>query len=186
MLRVTILMFIALLLSQRPAVAQGPTYHRGRTMTPEEAKAWDTTVGPAGKELPPGSGTAKEGKSVWMRRCAECHGADGKYQWPYRLHGPSGGKGPMLVGEADEPASSNIWDYVKGKGVVRDRAFATTIWDYINRGMPLGEQSGTLTPNEVYGLTAYLLYLNGIIREDEVMNATTLPKVHMPHGPKTK
>ena len=65
MSRVTILPFIALLLTLRPAVAQGPTYHRGRAMTAEEVKAWDTTVGPAGKELPPGSGTAKEGKPVW-------------------------------------------------------------------------------------------------------------------------
>ena len=65
-------------------------------------------------------------------------------------------------------------------------AFATTIWDYINRGMPLGEQAGTLTPNEVYGVTAYLLYLNGIIHEEDVMDAKTLPQVRMPHGPRSK
>jgi len=58
--------------------------------------------------------------------------------------------------------------------------FATTIWDYINRGMPLG-QEGTLKPNEVYSLTAFLLYKNDVIKEDEVMDADSLPKVKMPN-----
>jgi cytochrome c len=58
--------------------------------------------------------------------------------------------------------------------------FATIIWDYINRGMPLG-QEGTLKPNEVYALTAFLLYKNEVIREDEVMDAQSLPKVKMPN-----
>jgi len=59
--------------------------------------------------------------------------------------------------------------------------FATTVWDYINRGMPLGRE-GTLTPDEVYGLTAYLLFINGVIPEDEVLDAQSLPKVKMPIG----
>jgi cytochrome c len=160
-----------LLIHWSVAIAQGPTYHRGRSMTPEEVKAWDTAVGPEGKELPPGSGTAREGAKVWAQRCAACHGADGKYQWPLRAHPPSGGKAPILAGE---------------RGVIARRQFATTLWDYIQRAMPLGEQARTLTAAEVYAVTAYLLFLNGVIQQDDVMDATTLPKVQMPYGPRTK
>lgn len=150
------------------ALAQGPTYKRGRLATPEEIKAWDMAVGPEGKELPPGSGTAQQGAQVFARRCASCHGADGKYQWPLRAHPPSGGLAPILAGE---------------KGVIVAREFATTIWDYINRAMPLGQEAGTLTYDEVYAVTAYLLYLDGIVKENESLDAKSLPKVRMPHRP---
>ncbi len=148
------------------AVAQMPTYNLGKTLSAEELRAWDTGIGPEGKELPPGSGTAKVGAKVWMLHCAKCHGADGKYQWPLRAHPPSGGKAPLLAGE---------------KGVVVSRQFATTIWDYIKRAMPLGEEAGSLTADEVYAVTAYLLHLNGFIKEDAVMDAKSLPQVRMPH-----
>ena len=150
------------------ALAQGPTYKRGRPATPEEIKAWDMAVGPEGKELPPGSGTAKQGAQVFAKRCAACHGTDGKYQWPLRAHPPSGGLAPVLAGE---------------KGVIVAREFATTIWDYINRAMPLGQEAGTLTHDEVYAVTAYLLYLDGIVKENEVLDAKSLPNVRMPHRP---
>jgi S-disulfanyl-L-cysteine oxidoreductase SoxD len=166
--------------------AQGPAYHRGHTMSPDEVKAWDFTVGPQGKELPPGNSTAREGAKVWAVHCAACHGIDGKYQWPQRVHLPSGGKAPMLAGDANQPVSTSIWDYVKGKSVIANRQFATTVWDYINRAMPLGEKAGTLNASEVYGVTAYVLYLNGIIGQDDVLDAKSLPKVHMPHGPAAK
>ena len=156
------------LVAYSAALAQGPTYGRGRPAAPEEIKAWDMAVGPEGKELPPGSGTAKQGAPVFAKRCAACHGADGKYQWPLRAHPPSGGLAPVLAGE---------------KGVVVAREFATTIWDYINRAMPLGQEAGTLTHDEVYAVTAYLLYLDGIVKENEVMDAKSLPKVRMPHRP---
>ena len=150
------------------ALAQTPTYKVGRTPSAEEIRTWDTAIGPEGKELPPGRGTAQEGAKVWAQRCAQCHGADGKYQWPLRAHPPSGGKAPLLAGE---------------KGVIVGRQFATTIWDYINRAMPLGEEAGTLSADEVYGVTAYLLFLNGIIQESDVMDASSLPKVRMPRRP---
>ena len=172
MSRLATVLWASLLLTPWPAaLAQGPTYHRGRTLTPEEVKAWDTGIGPEGKELPPGSATAREGATVWTRRCAACHGADGKYQWPLRAHPPSAGKAPLLAGET---------------GVIIRRQFATTIWDYVNRAMPLGEQAGTLTANEVYAVTAYLLYLNGIIQQDDVMDAKTLHKIQMPRGPRVQ
>ena len=170
--RLTVLLLPLFLLTYGTrSIAQGPTYHRGRTMTPEAVKAWDTAVGPEGKELPPGKGTAREGVQVWARRCSACHGMDGKYQWPRRAHPPSAGKAPLLAGEL---------------GVVAKRQFATTLWDYINRAMPLGEQAGTLTASEVYAVSAYVLYLNGIIGQDDVMDASTLPQVQMPRGPRKK
>ena len=157
--------------SRDAALAQMPTYRLGRTPSTEEIRTWDTAVGPEGKELPPGNGTAKDGAKVWAQRCAKCHGADGKYQWPLRAHPPSGGKAPVLAGE---------------KGVIAGRQFATTIWDYVKRAMPLGEEAGTLSADEVYAVTAFLLYLDGIIKEDTVMDSRSLPKVQMPHGPRLK
>lgn len=180
------LLMILVAASFQTASAQGPSYHRGLTMSAEEVKAWDTTVGPEGKELPPGSSTAREGAKVWAVHCAVCHGIDGKYQWPQRVHLPSGGKAPMLAGDASQPVSTSVWDYVKGKGVIANRQFASTVFDYINRAMPLGPKAGTLSASEVYGVTAYVLFLNGIIGQDDVLDAKTLPKVHMPHGPAVK
>ena len=150
------------------ALAQMPTYNVGRTLSAEEVRGWDTSIGIEGKELPPGSGSAKEGVRIYAQRCAVCHGLDGKYQWPLRAAPAGVGKGPVLAGE---------------KGVVAERQFATTVWDYINRAMPLGQEAGTLSPNEVYAVGAYVLYLGGIIKETDVMDATSLPKVQMPHRP---
>ena len=147
------------------ALAQTPTYKVGRTASPEEVRAFDSIVGPEGKELPPGRGTVQEGAKVWAQWCAKCHGTDGKYQWPGRVHPPSAGMTPLLAGE---------------KGLVMQKQFATTIWDYTNRAMPQYEE-GTLRPDEVYALTAFLLYQNGIIQEGEVMDAQSLPKIQMPN-----
>ena len=160
------------------ALAQMPTYNLGRTPSAEEIRAWDVSpftgksvplVGTEGKELPPGSGTAKEGAKVWTQWCISCHGADGKYEWPGRVHPPSGGKAPILTGETGL--------------IMTRRQFATAQWDYINRAMPLG-QGGTLSPDEVYAVTAYLLYLSNIIKENDVMDAKSLPKVPMPNRPR--
>ena len=161
------------------ALAQMPTYNVGRTPSAEEIRAWDKSsfaensipnVGTAqGEGLPPGRGTAKEGAKVWAQWCARCHGADGKYQWPFRTHMPSGGKAPMLAGET---------------GAIRtQRQFATSLWDYTNRAMPLG-QGGTLSADEVYAVVAFQLFLTGIIKEDDVMDAKSLPKAPMPNRPK--
>ena len=148
-----------------PAAAQMPTYRVGKPLSAEEIRRWDTGIGPEGKELPPGSGTAKEGKEIWTQKCAQCHGADSKSQFAGNVRPPTPDNNPVLGGE---------------KGVIQSRQFATTIWDVINRYMPLGE-GGTLSAGEVYATTAYLLYLEGIIKEDDIMDAKTLPKVRMPH-----
>ena len=157
------------------ALAQTTTYKVGRTASAEEVRAFDSIVGPEGKELPPGRGTAQEGAKVWAQWCAKCHGTDGKYQWPGRVHPPSAGMTPLLAGE---------------KGLVMQKQFATTIWDYTNRAMPLGREAGTLLAggllsfDEVYAVTAYLLYLNGIIQETDVLDVQSLPKIQMPNRPK--
>jgi len=149
------------------ALAQSPTYGVGRTPTAEEIRALDISIGPTGAELPPGRGTAKEGAEVYKQKgCAACHGATGM-----------GGPAPVLKSKAGPEVP--IWE--RERILPLRSPFATTVWDYINRGMPLGKE-GTLTANEVYALTAYLLNINGVIPEGEVLDAQSLPKVKMPIG----
>ena len=148
------------------ALAQTPGYPNvGRAPSEEEIRAWDIAIELDGKQLPPGKGTAPEGAPIYASKCAGCHG----------LTGTEGPMAPPLVG---------------GKGTLNTRqplrtigsywAFATTIWDYINRAMPRN-QEGTLTADQVYALTAFLLYKNEIIKENDVMDAKSLPKVQMPN-----
>jgi len=150
------------------ALAQSaPTYGLGRTPSAEEIRARDINIGAAGEELPPGRGTPKEGAKVFLLQgCVVCHGEEG-----------TGGVGPTLKSKTSQDLP--IW---KRERILPLRApFATTVWDYIHRGMPLGRE-GTLTPDEVYALTAYLLFLNKVIPEDTVLDDKSLPKVKMPIG----
>jgi S-disulfanyl-L-cysteine oxidoreductase SoxD len=134
------------------ATAQMPDYNNvGRTPRQEEIQAWDMSILPDGKGLPPGSGTAKQGAIIYSQQCVYCHG-------------PTGEEGPA-------PRLS------KDASIV---PMATTIWDFINRAMPLDRQ-GILSADQVYALTAFILYRNGIIAEDAVMDGKSLPKVHMPN-----
>ena len=160
-----VLPFAFVLLMGVSALAQAPTYGVGRTPTAEEARAWDISIGPTGEELPPGRGTAKEGAQVYRAKgCAGCHGATGIE-----------GTAPIL--KSKDAANPDVW--ARGRILPLRAPFATTVWDYINRGMPLNRE-GTLTANEVYALTAFLLNMNGVIPEDEVLDAQSLPKVKMP------
>ena len=145
------------------ALVQSPTYGLGRTPTAEEIRAQDISIRPDGKGLPPGRGTAKEGAAVYKQKCAACHGPDGRGGAARRLVSP---KGEELKREGRTLA--NYWP------------FATLVYDFINRAMPF-RQNGTLKPDEVYALTAYLLYRSDIIREDEALDMTSLPKVQMPN-----
>lgn len=148
------------------AFAQSPTYRLGRTPTAEEIKAWDISIGPQGKELPPGQGTAVEGSKIYSEKCAACHGptqTEGKF-----LHGVlAGGKGSLTTLEPIKTVGS-YWPY------------ATTIFDFVNRAMPF-DKPGSLQPGEVYALTAFLLYRNEIIKDTDVIDAKTLPKIQMPN-----
>jgi cytochrome c len=155
------------------AWTQSPTYRLGRSASPEEVRAWDIAISPTGKELPPGQGNAKEGAALYVRKgCAGCHGPNG-----------SGAHAPTLVSRKDPhgPVAPCLAPCVNDANTMGVHSpYATTIWDYINRGMPLGKE-GSLTPSEVYALTAFLLYRHDIIKEDEVMDAQSLPKVKMPN-----
>jgi len=149
------------------ALAQGPTYGIGRAPTAEEIRTRDISIGPTGEELPPGKGSAKEGATVYRTQgCAGCHGATG-----------IGGSAPIL--KSRNPANPNVW--ARGRILPLRAPHATTVWDYLNRGMPLGRE-GTLTPDEVYALTAFLLFINDVIPEDKVLDRESLPKVKMPLG----
>ena len=149
------------------AFAQSPTYGVGRTPTAEELRRMDISIGPTGEELPPGRGSAKEGAQVYVQKaCVGCHGVAGL-----------GGLAPIL--QSKQGADVPVW---KKERILPLRApHATIVWDFINRGMPLGLE-GTLTPDEVYALTAYLLFINQVIPEDQVLDKQSLPKVKMPIG----
>ena len=151
------------------ALAQAPTYSGvGRTPTAEEIRAWDISIGPTGAELPPGSGTAKAGAQVFAQKgCAGCHGKTG-----------TGGPAPTLIAKKADPKLAT-WD--RGRVLPVRAPYATIVWDYINRAMPLGRE-GTLKADEVYALTAFLLHINDVIPEDQVLDAQSLPKVKMPIG----
>ena len=158
---------VLMLLGGSSALAQSPTYGVGRTPTPEEILAWDISISPTGEELPPGRGTAVEGALVYRRSCARCHGADG-----------TEGRAPRLVKQ--EPRRPNPDPWALGRILPIRSPYATAVWDYINRGMPLNRE-GTLSADEVYAITALLLYWNDLIAEDAVMDAASLPLVEMPN-----
>ena len=142
----------------------------GKTPTEAEIKALDIDVRPDGQGLPVGEGTVAEGSKIYKMKCAVCHGATGK-------EGPQ----DILVGE---PASANFRfaesvDLARQKNIGNYWPYASTIFDYTYRAMPQN-LPGSLTPDEVYSLVAFLLFKNEIISEDAVMNQTTLPQVQMP------
>jgi S-disulfanyl-L-cysteine oxidoreductase SoxD len=148
------------------AFAQAPNYNNiGHTPTSEELQARNQSVGPEGKELPPGSGTATQGAMLFANKCAACHGPNGEgSQLAPRL---IGGRGPLNTFTPSRTLA-NYWP------------FATTIWDYINRAMP-PKQEGSLSGSDVYALTAFILYRNEIIPENQTIDKTSLPKVKMPN-----
>jgi len=145
------------------AVAQdGP--HLGVAVSPADIAAWDISIGPSGAGLPAGSGTVAAGESVYATKCIACHGEKGAGKPSDQL---VGGKG-TLKDAAPVRTVGSYWPY------------ATTLFDYIRRAMPW-PQPQSLTPDEIYAVTAYILYLNGVIGENDVMNASTLPKIVMPN-----
>jgi len=148
------------------ALAQTPDYKNvGRTPTAQEVQAMDIAIGTDGKELPPGSGNAKTGARLFNEKCVACHGEnqEGTSQAPALV----GGKG-TLTSLHPKMTAGSYWP------------FATTIFDYIRRAMPRYAE-GSLKTDEVYSLTAYILFRNDIIKEDDVIDAKTLPKIKMPN-----
>lgn len=153
--------------------AQDRTYEGlGRTPTSQEIQDWDISIGPEGEELPPGSGTANEGAEIFAQRCVGCHGQD--------LRGGNGG--PALVGGQGTLGTLN-----PEKTIGSYWPFATLIWEYINRAMPPNlynvpvDPRQKLTADQVYALTAFLLYRNGIIQENDIIDSESLPEIEMPN-----
>lgn len=136
----------------------------GRTPTARELAGWDIDVSPDGRGLPPGRGTATAGAAIYAQQCAACHGAKGQGNPANRLVGGQG----SLVTPAPLKTVGSFWPY------------ATTLFDYIRRAMPHNAPQ-SLTPDEVYAVTAFILNLNGIIDANAEMNASTLPRVEMPN-----
>ncbi len=146
------------------AVEQPPKHGVGRVPTEQEIRALGVMVAPDGRGLPEGAGTAVEGREVFASRCAKCHGEKAE-----------GDVGPALVGGQGTLATPK-----PRKTVGSFWPHATSVWDYVNRAMPFN-QPGLLNHNEVYAVVAYVLHLNGIVGEKQVMNSKTLPQVRMPN-----
>ena len=149
----------------------------GRAATAAEVAAWDIDIGPDGKGLPPGSGTVAQGASVFAAKCAACHGPAGEGQ----VGAPPAGTpaAPRLVGRDPREGFPFGQDPKLVKTVGNYWPYATTVFDYVRRTMPL-TAPGSLTNNEVYAVVAFLLAENEVIEKTAVMNSGTLPAVRMP------
>lgn len=147
-----------------PAFAEG--LGLGRIASDDEIAAWDIDVRPDGTGLPQGSGTVTDGEEVFAERCAVCHGdfGEGVDRWPVL----SGGQ-DSLTDDRPVKTIGSYWPYL------------STVYDYINRAMPFGE-SQSLTPNEIYAITAYLLYMNDIVTDEEFeLSKENFTSIRMPN-----
>lgn len=154
---------VALLLMATGAAAQS-NYQLGRKITERDITSWNIDVSPSGAGLPAGSGSVSQGKAVYESRCAACHGMKGEGKPADRL---VGGVGSLKSGKPVKTVGS-FWPH------------ASIIYDYVFRSMPY-DRPQSLTPNEVYAVTAYLLHLNGIVEVSATLDAASLPKVRMPN-----
>ncbi len=146
----------------RKQIAEGPNL--GVELSHEDLAAWDIAIGPDGSNLPPGGATAADGKGLYVEQCASCHGMDGEGGAADRLVGGIG----SLAGDAPVKTVGSYWPY------------ATTLFDFIRRSMPLNAPQ-SLSDQQVYALSAYILSMNGLVGEGDKMNAETLPAVVMPN-----
>jgi S-disulfanyl-L-cysteine oxidoreductase SoxD len=161
-LNATVMMLLALAVSTTSVAQETPNL--GRPATPAEIAGWDISIPPDGTGLPPGSGTPDQGAVVYAQKCQSCHGEKGAGKPNDQLVGGQG----TLASKSPVRTIGSYWPY------------ATTVFDYVRRAMPY-TQSQSLSNDEVYAVTAYLLYLNGIIGAQDVMNAQMLPQVKMPN-----
>jgi len=136
----------------------------GAAVSAEEVARWDISIPPSGAGLPKGGGSARQGLKVYEEKCQSCHGAKGAGKPADPLAGGVG----SLAGKTPLRTVGSYWPY------------ATTLFDYVRRAMPITNPL-SLTDDEVYAVSAYVLFLNGIVGEDAVMNAQTLPQVKMPN-----
>jgi cytochrome c len=153
---------------QKTATTPAKRLDIGRTATPEEIAGWDIDIRPDGHGLPAGKGTVKQGEPLYMERCAACHGEFGE----------SAGRWPIIAGGNGTLASH---DPVKSVGSYWP--YASTLMDYIRRSMPFGNAQ-SLTNNELYAITAYVLYLNDVIKDEGFeLSAQSFPTIRLPNEP---
>jgi cytochrome c len=135
----------------------------GHPIGEADLASWNISILPDGSGLPPGGGTPAQGAPIYAQKCASCHGENGK-----------GGVNAAVVGGAPVTGMDSV------KTIANFWPYATTLFDFIRRAMPY-QQPRSLTDDEVYALTAYLLAANKLIGDNDPMNARTLPKVRMPN-----
>ena len=157
------LLLIAALVAAAPAAAQTPRF--GEPIAPADLAPWSITVAPNGAGLPAGRGSVKEGEAVYVAKCQACHGEKG-----------AGKPNDQLVGgfdtiASDKPAVKTVGSYWP---------YATTLFNYLRRAMPWNDAK-SMTDNEVYAVSAYILHLNGLVGADDTLDAQSLPKVRMPN-----
>jgi S-disulfanyl-L-cysteine oxidoreductase SoxD len=142
-------------------------YGFGRPATPQEIAGWDIEASPSGAGLPPGHGDVRQGETIFAAKCASCHGVHGEGKPMDRLVGGIG----TLRDKKPEKTVGSFWPY------------ATTLFDFVRRAMPLNAPQ-SLTPDEVYAVSAYVLFLNGIVPQDTTLDGDNLAKINMPnrHG----
>jgi cytochrome c len=145
-------------------VSSAWAYDFGRPATPDEIKLWDIDVRPDGTGLPQGSGTVVRGKEVYRDNCEVCHGTNGEGGITDRLVGGEG----SLASTKPLKTVGSYWPY------------ATTVFDYIRRAMPY-PIPGSLSTDDTYAVTAYILSLNGVISADGKVDKDSLPKIKMPN-----
>jgi mono/diheme cytochrome c family protein len=146
-----------------PAAAQAPKF--GQPIAPADIALWDISIGPDGAGLPPGRGSVAQGAAVYAAQCQACHGEKGAGKPNDAL---VGGIGSLAPDKTPLKTVGSYWPY------------ATTLFDYVRRAMPF-QESQSLTSDEVYAVSAYILNLNGIIGANDVLDAQSLPKVTMPN-----
>jgi S-disulfanyl-L-cysteine oxidoreductase SoxD len=157
-------LFLVVAISLLSSVCRGQGPNLGRPLTPEEIRKIDITVSPDGRGLPSGSGSVAIGAGVYAKACQSCHGAQGAGKPQDQL---TGGVGTLGSGKPVKTPAS-YWPA------------ATTLFDYIRRAMPITSPQ-SLTNDEVYAVTAYILSIDGIVPADAVLDAKSLPRVKMPN-----
>lgn len=156
----------ALILLSAATTVEAGKYGIGRTAAPQEIKAWDIDVRPDGQGLPKGQGKVSDGEKIYNEQCAACHGdfGEGIDRWPVLV----GGK-DTLTGDDPVKTLGSYWPYT------------STIFDYVRRAMPFGNAQ-SLSANDTYALTAYLLYMNEIVDDEKfVLSDKNFAKIRLPN-----
>ena len=162
---VYVVLFLSAMMAAMPVSAKEGQYGIGTPATASEIAGWDIDIRPDGKGLPAGSGSVEDGEMMYEEKCASCHGSFGEGVGRYPVL--SGGEG-TLTEERPEKTVGSYWPY------------ASTLWDYIHRAMPFA-QPQSMTDEEVYAITAYVLYLNDLVEDDFVLTADNLASIEMPN-----